>query len=284
MKKTLLLLVMVLFARSAAGQENFSSELRFIHHLQSRGHLKEAMFLLDNLQSSDPSQSDSLNYYRGWIQYGQKRLEESAWYLLQVSDKSPFYEKSQFFAAYNYVYLGRTQDAVSVLKTWEGQTSDEVQKMVDFQLSGIALLERRLNDYLKTPASRGSFGFLETEEQNLRQYYTTIAQRSNRSPLVAGLLSAAVPGLGKIYAGKTSEGMAGLLYVSAMALVSFELYNRNGITDPFFILAAGLTTVFYTGNILGSAAAVRRSQKEFNHEIDQRILLNLHIPLRNLYP
>jgi hypothetical protein len=101
---------------------------------------------------------------------------------------------------------------------------------------------------------------------------------------VAGMLSAAVPGLGKMYAGKPAEAVSGFLYVGAMMAASYDFYNRWGAGNPFFIVSAGITSLFYIGNIWGSVIAVNRSNYEFNHEIDQRILLDMHIPLRNLFP
>jgi TM2 domain-containing membrane protein YozV len=97
-------------------------------------------------------------------------------------------------------------------------------------------------------------------------------------------MSAALPGLGKLYAGKPAEAISGFLYVGAMMATTYDFYNRQGLKSPFFIISAGLTSIFYIGNIWGSAMAVNRTKQEFNYEIDQRILLDMHIPLRNLFP
>lgn len=121
------------------------------------------------------------------------------------------------------------------------------------------------------------------EEARLLAYRESLLQAPVRSPFMAGLLSAAVPGLGKVYAGKTAEGIAGFIYVAAMGATAWDFYRGAGPRSALFILSASITGVFYLGNIFGSATAVRRQQNELNHEMDQRILFDMHIPLRNTF-
>lgn len=100
---------------------------------------------------------------------------------------------------------------------------------------------------------------------------------------MAGLLSSVIPGLGRVYAGKTAEGIVSFLYMTAFGLTTWDFYRGAGVKSPFFILSATVSAVFYAGNIIGSAAAARRTNNEFRHEMDQRILFDLHIPLRNAF-
>lgn len=270
-----------------AGQENvdFSRELRFIQHLQARGNYNEALFLLDHLHADTPARTDSIRYLKGWMLYSQKDLEASVHYLTKVSRQSSLFDKSNFFAAYNLAYLDKTLASMHLLKAVSPRSSEALLALKSFELAGISLLDRRLHDFDQfSEEFSGRYSFMAAEEQNLIQYRERIQQHKSRSPFVAGALSAAVPGLGKVYAGKTSEGISALLYIGAMSLASWDLYNRLGPRNPFFILSAGITSVFYIGNIWGSAATVNRVNKEFNYEIDQRILLDMHIPLRKFFP
>lgn len=264
---------------------DFSSEIRFIQHLQARGHYHEALFLLENLKTDDPSKADTINYLKGWMLYSQKDLEASAFFLEQVRRESPFFDKSNFFAAYNYTYLGNTPVSLDLLAGFETHSISAVLAMANFQKAGIALLDRRFEDFeLYAEGFIGEFAFMAAEERKLGEYYSHLESRRNPSPALAGIMSAAVPGLGRIYAGKTAEGIAGFLYVGAMALTTWDFYNRLGPRNGFFISSAAITGVFYIGNILGSATAARRTNNEFNYEMDQRILLDMHIPLRRLFP
>ncbi len=267
------------------GQEKFTQEIRFINHMLNRQNFDEALFLLENFHPVTTDQRDTVNYLLGWTLYGQKELRTSAHYLALVSEQSPFLEKSRFFAAYNHAYLRDTDDAVTFLNMFDSSFSDEVFYMKNFQLAGISLLDRRMNDFDALAGSfTGTLSITATEEQRFRDYRQRIVDMPRRSPFLAGLMSAAVPGLGKIYAGKTAEGISGLLYVGAMMAVSLDFYNRFGGKSPLFWISSGISGIFYVGNIWGSVTAVKRVQNEFNYEIDQRILLDMHIPLRKLFP
>jgi hypothetical protein len=284
MNKFFIILIILLTSEIVAAQD-FSDEIRFINHLQARGNLKEALFILDDLKTEGQGETDTVNFLKGWILYGQKDLETSAYYLSLVSKGSSFYSKARFFCAYNHAYLGNTGHSTSILHEFLEDNSAQIKAMAYFQLGGITLLDRKLNDYPEISAKfNGSFSYTSREEINLNDYYNRIGDHKHRSPLLAGILSTAIPGLGKIYAGKKAEGIASLLYVGALSLVTYDLYATKGITNPFFIISAGLTAVFYSGNIWGSVAAVKKTNNEFNYEINQRILFDMHIPLRILFP
>ena len=277
--------IMLNFTFKIAGQENISSELRFINHMLSRQNYSEALFLLENLQAETTGQKDNVNYLIGWTLYGRKELKPSAYYLSLVSENSSFFEKSTFFAAYNHAYLRETKKSRELLGLFNEDISEQVAIMKNFQLAGITLLERKLDEFeYRAENFKGNFSITASEERKMNEYYEMISQQPSRSPFVAGIMSAAVPGLGRIYAGKTAEGISSFLYVGALLATSWDLYNRLGRNSPFFMISASLSGIFYVGNIWGSAVAVNRVQREFNYEMDQRILLDMHIPLRKLFP
>ncbi|TVQ88274.1 MAG: hypothetical protein EA393_09335 [Bacteroidetes bacterium] len=273
---------MTVFAQT---EEEISKELKFINHLLGRQNNDEALFLLENLQSDNSLQQDTIYYLTGWTLYNQKALEASAWYLAMVSRESSWFEKSNFFAAYNLTYLGEREKSLARLNLFDDNFSREIIEMKNFQLAGISLLDRRLDDFQRYSAGfTGKLSFMAAEEEKLVNYYERIKSAPNRSPFLAGLMSAAVPGMGRIYAGKTAEGIAGFLYVGAMLAATYDFYNRLGSSNPFFLISAGLSGIFYIGNIWGSVISVQRVKNEFNYEMDQRILLDIHIPLRKLFP
>lgn len=290
MKNSLLIslfIISLFFTSSLSGQQynEFSSQLRFIQHMQSRGNLKETLFLLENLRPTGQAQLDSANFFTGWVLYGLKDLQTSSFYLQQVSAESPLYQKSIFFAAYNQSYLNQIDQAQHLLLSLDLEKDGALYAMRNFQFAGITLLERNVEDFRMFAGDfTGSFSFMQAEEDKLRAYALRIQQAPNRSPWIAGIMSTAVPGLGKIYAGKMAEGISGFLYVGAMMVTTWDFYNRFGARSPFFIASAAVTSIFYIGNIWGSAASVNRTQREFNYEIDQRILLDMHVPLRRLFP
>lgn len=272
-------------AQQAPDSLFWNRELDFVHHLQARREFSESLWVLEQLVATNQQQHDTLNFLKGWLRYQQKELLPSALLLRQVSTESAMYFKSRFFAAYNYAYLQDYEQSMSELQLIQSHGEPTPEALLNLQMAGLRLLNRDLQGFEQyaTNFSGAHFGLVRQEEA-LINYHQQLTSFRAKSPVVAGLLSAAVPGLGKIYAGKPSEGIAALLYTGAMVATSLDLGNRLGFDNPFAILSASITGIFYLGNIQGSITAARRVQNDFYHEMDQRILFDMHIPLRTIYP
>jgi hypothetical protein len=59
--------------------------------------------------------------------------------------------------------------------------------------------------------------------------------------------------------------------------------RKDGVSSPRFIIYGSLFSLFYIGNIWGSALSVKIKRQEFNEKIDEQILFDMHIPLRTLF-
>ncbi len=272
------------FGPSGGCKDSWSREVSFIRHLISREDYRESLFLLERLEAETPRQLDSLNYLTGWVHYQKKSLELSAGYLLKVGNDSPVYQKSRFFAAYNFAHIGDAGKGREVLKRTDAGQDGLYHALQRLQLAGTALLERNLEQYRSYATDfSGNHHVTAAQEKQMEHHYNRLMDHRASSPFVAGVLSAAVPGLGKIYAGKPAEGVAGFLYVTALGLTAFDFYRGSGPDSVLFILSASAAGAFYVGNIVGSATAARRVNQEFNHEMDQRVLFDMHIPLRNAF-
>lgn len=204
---------------------------------------------------------------------------------LQVSGNSPFFYASRYFAAYNLTYKEQYSAASGILTDIYLPPSDSLlHELRSFGLAGIALLQRNTGQF-KRLSEQFTFTHyqLQQEEQNMLQYAASLKKVKRRSPLLAGALSAVVPGLGKIYAGKTKQGLASFFPVALLGVQAFENIHKRGIKNGFSLFYTGLFSVFYIGNIWGSVLSVQITQQETYHEIDNRILFDLHIPLRNIF-
>ncbi len=270
--------------QSDADEINMRREIDFILYMMGRGDLEESLFLLQSIRGPGIQWQDSLHYLTGWVHYLRKDLDTSADHLLLVSQESPVYRKSSFFGAYNLAHSGETSKASSVLSSITIEAGTMPYALRHLQMSGVALLDRDFELFARRSENfSGRYHVMAAEERRMMQHYERLRDMPGRSPFVGGMLSAAIPGLGKIYAGKTGEGIVGFLYVAALGLTTYDFYRGSGAGHPLFILSASITGIFYFGNIMGSAAAVRRSNNELNHEMDQRILFDMHIPLRNAF-
>lgn len=229
-------------------------------------------------------QADSLHFLNGWAYYNLKQLLPSSEQLLRVSGNSTKYHASRFFAAYQLTYKEYYPQAEGVLNDlYLGQDS-LLAELRAFQLSGNALLSRNFAQFEQhAQGFTYSYYQLQKEEENLQKAYHQLMKVKRRSPFVAGLLSAVVPGLGKVYAGKPKQGIASFFPIALLGAQAFENIHKRGIKNGFSIFYTGLFSVFYIGNIWGSALSVQIKQQEQFNEIDHHILFDLHIPLRNVF-
>ena len=100
---------------------------------------------------------------------------------------------------------------------------------------------------------------------------------SRKSPAVAVLLSAVLPGSGKIYAGRGVDGLSSALATGAPAFFSIRGFRRDGASSIRGWLEGSLSLGFYLGNLWGSAVAARQAGHErtraaasVEEEIDQK--------------
>ncbi|MBN1163560.1 MAG: membrane protein insertion efficiency factor YidD [Candidatus Krumholzibacteriota bacterium] len=119
------------------------------------------------------------------------------------------------------------------------------------------------------------------KEKRLIGEFSRFAQEGkelpSKSPLLSALLSAVVPGAGKVYCGKYADGInvLALTGFTAWALVNTINRNEEHWTCGEVLLGAG-TGMFYLGNIYGSyvAADIYRDEKE--EELQGEIRMVFH--------
>ena len=90
-------------------------------------------------------------------------------------------------------------------------------------------------------------------------------------------------GLGKVYAGELSEGVAAFLTVGSLAAITAENWAKYGVKDWKTILFGTLGAVFYIGNIYGSYVSGSIHNNDLRNAQDTAILYHIHIPLRSVF-
>ena len=87
-----------------------------------------------------------------------------------------------------------------------------------------------------------------------------------KSPVLAGLFSAVLPGFGKAYSGRWKDGVISFLMTSTAAFVAVRGFNKN--PNSFYPWAMGtLSLVYYSGNVYGSVQAAKKYNKNKEDEL-----------------
>ena len=124
---------------------------------------------------------------------------------------------------------------------------------------------------------------MTNEVKTLHGLYLDMLDYKPKSYFTAGIMSALVPGTGKMYVGKTGEGIYSLLTNLILAGITYENYRKAGPTNYKTIFFGSMFATFYIGNIYGSVAGVKRYRNEYNNETNYRIHYQLHNPLRTFF-
>jgi TM2 domain-containing membrane protein YozV len=259
--------------------------INFVNYLLQQQYYEETLFEAQRINGKQysASQQDSLNFLGGWAAYNLKQLSLSSQLLSQVSKESSFYAKSHLFAGYNLLHLREFNQAKNLLSNFQPNT--DIQKYFkNYLLAGNKLLLRNYAsfDSITRYLPPDYYGFT-SELKNLKDISLLMQTQHPRSVFLAAAMSTIIPGSGKIYAGKTGQGITAFLITTGLGLVSIENYNKHGIESFKTLFFGSVFSVFYLGNIYGSAFSAKLANNE-NYELhNQQILFNLHIPLRNIF-
>lgn len=283
-KLTFLFFVVSVMAGTLNGQANVQNEKLFIEYLLRSNNFDEAVFAIDqlNIDRYGPELRDTFNYFKGIGYFSLQQLEDAFHSFIKVKDV-PLYQPAQFLAFYSLLHKYDYLKAEGVMAGFDpGQEVFEEFKA--FQLSGLYLLRRDTQLYRKTAKmfKYNHFAFSK-EEKVLDGIYQDLLEHKEKSYFWAGFMSAILPGSGKIYVGKLGEGLYALLANAVLAAITYENYTKAGPGNIKTIAAGAAFTTFYVGNIYGSVASVKQYRQDFNHEMDHRILFNLHVPLRTMF-
>lgn len=272
---------------SFAQSKQVSRELEFAKYLSTNKQYDDQIFVLKSLSRINTSsfdQKDSIHYLLGSAYYQKKVLDSAIHQYDQVSKNSGnLYTPSIFWKSYLESYLGNINESRKSLLT-VNFNEKKFKSLKSFQLAGSALLMRDYGQFSQySSLFDGEHYQFAQQEVQLQELQKGLLKHKYKSPALAGLMSAIIPGTGKIYAGKFGQGLATIIATTIMGVQTYEGYRKDGADSPRFIIYASLLSSFYVANIWGSIISVNVRKREFDDIINKEILFNMHIPLRTIF-
>ena len=92
-----------------------------------------------------------------------------------------------------------------------------------------------------------------------------------KSPALAGVMSAIIPGTGRVYAKDWKDGLVSFFFVSTMAFQSYRGFVKSGIKSTRGWVYGGVGLGFYLGNIYGSVVSAKGYNKKSHQGIRNKI-------------
>ena len=229
------------------------------------------------------SKADSLNFYRAWAFFNLKRVPEGIAHFRKVSENSELYNRSNFFSSWSSIYLDNYDQAKHDLA--KVKSPDQLEKeLLSIQYTGLHLLNLRSDSALLVLDKLNSENSIYSDQiKLLKEYSLEIQGFKPKSMALSGLLSAVIPGAGKIYAEEKGTGIGSFLLLAGMGGMAAENIIKSGFTSWNSLLFTGLFSVFYLGNIYGSIISVKTYRERFYESNEQAVVATLLIPLRDYY-
>jgi tetratricopeptide (TPR) repeat protein len=97
--------------------------------------------------------------------------------------------------------------------------------------------------------------FQGSERSFIKKFYKLKGDPPHKSPLLAGILSAAVPGLGKVYTENYIDGLFAALLTGITGYIAYMNFKADHQTRGWIF--TGAAAFFYAGSIYGSAASAQ---------------------------
>jgi len=198
--------------------------------------------------------------------------------IIEKHSQSEAAEDSFYQVAYNHFLWGRYEDSLSLVDSFLPRIGPPEKKLKLLQLKGMNFLYQKkwqqADAYLRILS--------ETAVPDpLTATMKTFAEQGQRlphkSPFLAGVLSGLIPGMGKIYAGRTSDGLFSLFTIALTGWQAYEGFHKDGIRSMKGWIYGSLGAFFYVGNIYGSIAAVRIFNEQSENQLLQRIGMTVNV-------
>jgi hypothetical protein len=268
-------------------QSGLSAEdKKFIQHLLENRFYDESIIQLRDLRNLPftLSAADSINYLLGVSFYYKKELDSSNQNLLRISGKNPdILEKAKILKAFNATHLRQYDTAAKSLSSYDFN-DPLLGSFANMELAAISLLKKDTAGFSVLARNFGENKnyAVARAEKALMTHYVNLKSIKTKSPVLAAISSAIIPGSGKAYIGKTGQGISSFLICTVLGLQAWEAYSKASWRSPYFFLYSGLFGIFYTGNVYGSITAARNYNNEKYEAIRSQLLIDLHIPLRTV--
>lgn len=137
---------------------------------------------------------------------------------------------------------------------------DELQRFNTENLMLQGNYDLAYQNWVDNKSNPNSYGPILQEGKNLRL----------KSPVLAGIMSAIVPGTGRMYAKDYVDGLFSIVFVGGAGYQSYTRFKKGGISSLggwiYGILASG----FYVANIYGSARAATFYNNKKKNKINEK--------------
>jgi tetratricopeptide (TPR) repeat protein len=257
---SIFLLSMAAGNSSAQDLFDYSNSLRYANYLFSTGQFRLAATEFERVTFLNPNDTLSklklIRSYRFLKEYATaEKIIEASFSMNNVLMPKDF--------SYEYI-----KDLISESKYAKAEkilaecTTIDPDTRADFRL-GLMIMENRWKEALSLIPLADSYNGNSLRSEKLNSLVVKKLSTPSKSPALAGIMSAIVPGSGKMYCGKMMDGIYSLVFIGCSTWMTSRSYSRNGVNFGTALLGS-LTFSFYSANIYGSAKTAKKYNESLN--------------------
>jgi len=282
------LILFIINVNASAQVDYFSPEniYRFAEHLyEERDYLRAAgEFQRYLILRSRPIVPDEAVLYKIGLCYQKaKDFEKAISYFQRIVDNYPknrYRDQAYYQIAYTYFKKKDYIESINYIQQNIQNLSSYTTRLQLNQLLGLNYLyQRRWKDahalFTSMQSTKG-YTQMDSTIQILDQIAIEGEHLPYKSEFWAGLLSAIIPGTGKMYAKRFYDGLYSFILVGTTAWQAYEGFHTSGTRSVKGWIYGTLSGIFYIGNIYGSIVAV----KIYNEKMEGRLLRRIGLDIK----
>ncbi len=185
----------------------------------------------------------------GWFEESANLLSE-----IKMNASNPWYVKAQFHLSHSLFLSSRYVESKNTAQRISEHT-DGFDKTRSRRLAILGALITKQWSEAEGISQRLS-------DQGNPMWYSALLEQGRslpaKKPWVAGALSAAIPGLGKVYTSEWEDGLYTFAYVALSTWLAVDGFEKNGSKSVKGWLFGGFASTLYLGNIYGAVESARR--------------------------
>jgi hypothetical protein len=180
-------------------------------------------------------------------------------------------EKDKFFK--DAYLLSLKNKLISEQKPLNEVTTEIFDSLFVKRVKKLTMLSLLYSDELMITGENFIASFDADESNIISTFYNLKTEPPYKSPTLAGVLSAVIPGSGKMYVGEWGDGITAFVVTSLFAFLAHDNFRADHNTRAWIF--TGLGTFFYAGNIYGSIASAQIFNAKVDFEFNNGIKLFL---------
>ncbi len=203
--------------------------------------------------------------------------------LIASNPESAFWPEVMFYKAYIDYKLHKYMLSNRLIMQMQQNTNVNQMQNERARLLQTAnyLTLREWNKAEKSLAGISSSGHLSDSKILFSSYLEGGKKIQLKNPYLAAGFSAIIPGSGKIYVGKTIDGVFSFFLLSFVSWQAYIGFSENQMESVKGWVFSGIGAVFYIGNIYGSTIAAKIHNQKVNNAFDKQIRIVLQKAIGN---